>query len=467
MDATILTVMLKHILQGLNAFNFDVLAIVMDGAGCNRGFANDMATLTAEQLLEPGDIEMFQNEYPKINLTIPIAMPHPFAELNGRPQPIFFIFDPPHLIKKIRNAMHTSDKNRKFNDHGFVANITTVNEPRDLKVPKSTYSKTAPFNEQYDVVNLKMVARAAGFMESYRPTYSNELQTHKFIHAHFYPDGAKKMNVGIAAAIFSNKAQTMIKQAQSDGRLSYMARDLPSYANYGGLLNLMYIVNRFFDICNSRVDLKKKIFYGRIRANDVHHQLPKLLETLDFFTQWKAKLNTCDDMTDAQKSASFLPPETWTEIQGVCLGLFVMSRVFLTYSQFLPWLFFGRINQDPAENHFANVRYFSNGAKGLTVSLCYSATGMSCAMNSSKLTLNSKKRNQNHQLDQSESLDKPWNKKRYAKRCKQDFAESMVTHSITDMDWEECHRVRKRHRTSSAKCTSFTQDQNLQAPQPS
>ena len=97
--------MSRQVLQACLEHGFDVCAITMDGPSTNRSFSDDLATISASEFFS--DAEMA--EFPPVDFDVKIAMGHPW---HGRARPIFFIFDPPHWLKKVRNAMHASNSHK-------------------------------------------------------------------------------------------------------------------------------------------------------------------------------------------------------------------------------------------------------------------------------------------------------------------------------------------------------------------
>ena len=86
-------------IKTLGFYGFQVCVVVADGATENNSFFEGVATQSIESHI-PIDLK---NKFPSIKYDFKNVMLHPITD-----EPIFFIADMPHLIKKIVNALEMS-----------------------------------------------------------------------------------------------------------------------------------------------------------------------------------------------------------------------------------------------------------------------------------------------------------------------------------------------------------------------
>jgi len=416
--------MLEEVINALDAHNFEVLTVVMDGAGNNRSFANSLCTINAVDLIG-GSLASLQAAFPNVDFDLLIAMPHP---IYGKSRPIFFIFDPPHWLKKVRNALRSSNpmSGQQYDDRGLPkVDARKVLAPRDLKWPKKGWKPGAKFDDNYHAGNLRMIQRGCGLLSG-QPPHQHELTRSALRRSMFELDRSSVMNVGIASKAFSNKAQRLIAEAGKGGKLTHSSTRLPAFSGYGGIVELMVHMNSLWDIVNTSQP------NGRRAINSPYDpQLTELLQGLEYFSSWKADIEACSDLTAGEKAASFLPPETWTETRGILLGLYLLSKRYVQDDSrdsdaesgptgMLTHLIFRRISQDMLENHFGNIRFF---VKVQTVETSMRATGHAAASRSSQLMVGGKRGQKRARRNCEQDTDAPdhqlpWTKKRLGNKKK-------------------------------------------------
>ena len=421
-NAGVMMLMLEEVIIALLEHNFEVITVVMDGAGNNRSFATSLCTINAVDLIG-GSLASLKESFPSVDFDFLLAMAHP---VYGKSRPIFFIFDPPHWLKKIRNALRSSNplRGQEYDERGLPkVDARKVLAPRDLKWPKAGWKVGAPFKENYHAGNLRMIQRGCGLLAGQAP-HQHQLTRSTLRRSNFELDRSSVMNVGIASKAFGNKAQSLIAEAGKGGSLTHCTTRLPAFSEYGGIVELMINMNSLWDIVNTSVK------NGRRAINSPYDpQLTELMKGLEYFSSWKADIDACTDLSAGEKAASFLPPETWTETRGILLGLYLLSKRYVQddaqdgdarsgSTGMLTHLIFRRISQDMLENHFGNIRFFSQVQ---TVETCMRGTAHAAACRASQVMVGGessrKRRNCQQEVDTNDH-QLPWTRKRLSKKQK-------------------------------------------------
>ena len=313
----------------LSANGFVHVATAMDGATTNSSWADKATTISASRWVGTA---ADRARWPNITWDFAIAAEHP---IFGLAAPIFYLFDYVHLIKKLRNVLDASgvalrdcSDSVKRDERGIPVKKKSVKAPRDLKWSKPNRPPNATPQESWEVLNLAMVERGTigrGPGEAHCASYSNELNVAKYNHSHFHLTPAEKMKVSKAVAVF--RAGPTIRATANRGLLTHQNRDLPSHLGYGALLDYLDAVNKLWNVCNVAMDQGNR--YKAIRDWG-DEQLDDLLDVLQHFSGWRNSLqDPALALTPDERTASFLPPETWKEVQSITLGLTCMARHYL------------------------------------------------------------------------------------------------------------------------------------------
>ena len=498
-DTGVLHSMLRPVLQACLEHGFDVCAITMDGASTNRSVSDDLATISASEFFSDADMAEFE----RVDFDVNIAMEHPW---HGRARPIFLIFDPPHWLKKLRNAAYASNSHKAYDHRGLPYSKGNMRSPRDLKFPKppreplpeagvsierappgddgamqvrvhgsgvDRYAsiltslgaersddgtwiaparlgdavvtavesascgawvldlRRAPDHppattifELMEPVNLKMVQRGVGRLPG-NSGFENELTVNAFKLRDFeMSDASAKMNVATASRVFSQKAQRAVRWAGGKGLLPFKHPRLPAFSEYGGLMQFVEHVDDMWDIVNTKIRPDEPSRSKSVVYSDQDPQLRHLLQHLSFFHGWRSAVHATPGVSKSQKEASFLPAETWAETRSICLGFPALVKHYVKprprADQHVPrrdgWLdgvAFRRVTSDPAENHFADVRLYATGSKGLGFAEASAATSVAASVSVSKVQGAKRKVNSGDaEADANIEMKQPFTRKR-------------------------------------------------------
>ena len=369
--------------------NFGVLWVACDGAGPNQAWLSGLATASARDLLGPERTAALQQLYPSVDFDPKIAMAHP---VFGWECPVFLNNDAPHFFKTARGNLKDSGSTNQVDSRGIPQNSKRVTALRDLKKLKDPDAarKSMPPNELWEVLNLGMIRRPCigidGDLGNWKPRYTEELRDDGgFTLSHFQYDRFQAMKVGLAVKVLSKKALFCIHHHGSNGNLKYHSRNLPRYEDYGSLTTFIGHWDNMWNVFNS--------VNGALHAAE-DKQLVPMMESLDWHKKWQSDLQRVGPtlgMEPGEIAASYLTPVTASGMERMCLSVLTASALYLPgggvapgYPQLmfkLPALVCRRLNQDPAENHFAASR---NGRSNFNVSAATAAGAESTAAGRSK-----------------------------------------------------------------------------------
>ena len=290
------------------------------------------------------------------------------------------------MAKKTRTAAEHSNP-RKGDDLDPKTGLhRDVGQKRDMKrkraVPLTNVGMPSIVGQKYDVINLAMLQRAAmnqpgfGLRENFKFKKDHFFLTHVlkmrvWVHRGKITAGAGSFLISVAptharptgrACGEANQTESsaidpmqtvpcryLAMQVQSNtmhrivtaeikkgaaGRMGmYDSRHLPNYQSYVTVLDYIYHINRLVDICNGAKLAEYPVGSGRkpfqpIGSSD-DDQLRWLLETLQWFSEWRRELQQDSDLVPAEKRASFLPTETWSAIQSLCLGFNCLTKHYV------------------------------------------------------------------------------------------------------------------------------------------
>jgi len=312
----------RSALSALYTHRLIVLAVCSDGASENRSFVKTMFPHLLPARAGIADCKGY--------------MLHP-SDPEYR---IFFLADPWHLVKKIRNALlHTGEDKHKRK--------LTLNG---------------------ELLSLEMLGRA--WLET-GGAAGGGLRQSKLTHNHFWGlDSHYKMKVSPAAQVFSASMRRIIAQLCGD--------DDDLLTRYAGVDQLCEEMDVYIDIMNSTSESSSKQ-----KKQGLHHQSvskesgacqERLLGVLRFFTSWKESTDNPDQ---------FIPQQSYEDlcwsINGNVSLVEYYTHMFPTFKWRLKC-----VSTDCCENHFANTRYFSGSGANATAVNCLKASETGNGISSGK-----------------------------------------------------------------------------------
>ena len=377
--------LLKEVICGLAQYAFVGVAVSADGAGENAGAQIALCTMPARQFYTPAEAVQLQTTYPDIDLDFKVAFPHP---VFGDSHPVFWLSDMPHLSKKTRTATQHSNHRRGDDIDSVTGLHVSIGNRRDMKRKRPTPLTQAGMptivGQKYDTINLDMLRRAA-MNESGFGLRCN----FKFTRDHFFLSHVLKMRVCLAMQVQSSTMHRIVSREvglQASGRMgSYHSRHLPDHRSYGSILQYIAHIDRLVDVCNGAKTKEYPSGSGakpyQPISSSADQQLAWLLDTLQWFSAWLAELQQDGDLPPAEKRASFLPLETWSALQSVCLGFNCLTRHYVEPHGGRRKLVCRKCQSDCCEHHFSNCKFFAGkgAAAGNTIQVCYGATAASVA----------------------------------------------------------------------------------------
>lgn len=219
-----------------------------------------------------------------------VTVDSPFIERNG--QKIFFGFDPPHLIKCLRNNLFNSD----INDNGQTVSADVLRELRQIE--SSHACRAAP----------------------------------KLTDRHMNPNNFQKMKVSLATQVFSHSVSAAINTGKITGELKHPACIATA--------NFFNKVNDMFDCLNSRYSSDPNPLRRALseRQPQVEEYLKNCLLWIEGWTVSGDKRNPPCFKGFRLTISSVL--QFWGDLKR----------------EGTPYLITSRLNQNPLENVFGVVR---------------------------------------------------------------------------------------------------------------
>ena len=258
------------------------ISLCADGASENRSMFEDVCTLTIADVkvlmtskqMAPPILGQF------VNNDLLIAMKHPYFDCL-----IFCLSDPPHLVKKLKNAFEKSGDKEKYD---------------------------------YMTRRFQMGGKFADFTDvktAYRADKANNLKDYKANDISINPNSWSRMKVAYAVHTyepsFVNMVQRYFEQEDDDG------------ASKSFLIEYMNQVGTLWDTLNFNdpIDAGDDVFWKQLGAS------------LDYFYSW---LNDCttpgDGLTqpkhEKDMTAQFLTRECWHDMQQTCSGLALLIAFY-------------------------------------------------------------------------------------------------------------------------------------------
>jgi hypothetical protein len=335
MDSVRLGVIIERCIVALWQYRFVVRLCVCDGASENRAWQKEICTQTARH---------FDASLPD---DINVAFEHPCTG-----ESVVCISDTPHGIKKIVNAMESSNE--------------TTRGKRDMRMVVT--HTDAPGQEVTRVVPINLEQLHGVYLRSEKSEHKNALLVQRRLSdANFLRTPHTRMNVSLSARVLSNTMVVMCDR-EIDGRDSANAPKGPSFGRGDSALALLgvrevcRVFNRFQDIMNGRPDASHP---GWIAGPD-DSRLDELIHILSFVDKWKADINLkYHDQPKSVQQLFFLPYQCYFDIRLICAGFVAFCKHYLRnghdtlrdpsdgkFRVVQP----KRCNQDVIENHFGHVR---------------------------------------------------------------------------------------------------------------
>jgi len=313
MTADTLVTIVDETIAALAHHDIAVGIVTADGASENRLMMQrkmnvTIATIRAEIVTRHGansaqPVPPMASEIDENNAFV--AMRHPYYENIF----VFFNSDPPHLLKKLRNAVLSSGV--RSNANSFTRHLEhngkyiSITDWRDV------------WKRDHDLGEIS----SSGVLRSY-----------------VYPDNWMKMRVSAAYHVFSPKFQNVVE--------SYN-RPTNEDGKYDSLLLYMEHVLGIWDAINTKVPL-----HGESQ------QWTDLMPHFQWFLQWKASCtNTADGTKNPYIPSEFIPAQCWYDLQLTCTSLPLFTALYFPASTSLSKrLHIRHTDQDIVEGFFGKAR---------------------------------------------------------------------------------------------------------------
>jgi len=325
--ASFLVSAFKSVVIALENKGFHVIAVAFDGAGENRTFAKMLATIPASDFIQSSQVPFDCAFY--------VAVEHP---IYGKLFPIFLIPDPPHIWKKVVNALESSNPTRKKK----TRSLAKLNSAGQITSMSLSMCETAW--ENYESPNGESLIGG-----QYCLRRCTRLSKENFHRTHF-----SKMSVKNAVRVTS---QTMVDILTSESQ-----RDQNCAAALEPLTEFCRLMDRFVDACNGRQP------HGNITSLE-SNALATIKETVSWFENWHAEINNhqaFSKFTKDAKKIAFLPEQCYFDIQLYCKSLVCMSHYVFSdrfpFAQSKRIIVQRRLGQDICEHHFGQLRQRAGGS---------------------------------------------------------------------------------------------------------
>ena len=319
-------VVLDEVICACSARGFTVIGIGCDGASENRSLAHSDFTEEFEL------VEGF-SKFKGYRI-------HPCDSTKR----IYFLSDPMHLVKKIRNALLHSftTKNRSLRLNGHKLSLAML---------KTAWAKTGGADD--GGLNWNKLSRS----------YFDDLK------------GAYKMKVYPACQVLSQGMIRVINQYCKDGKNIVNQKRTKEYSS---LLELCRHMDVFIDILNSTTESKQKEVksgvYCLSKGAATDTCLDKLSNVLKFFTAWK---------TSTKCAAEFIPYQSFEDLNYIIQGNISLFKFYSNMYPNFKWRL-ACTGSDGCERHFANVKNDSHTGSNPVVQNILSSVNKSINHNLSK-----------------------------------------------------------------------------------
>ena len=331
----------------LALFDMVFISLACDGASENRAMINELATLTVNDILKI--LEEKNITKPVLSKRIEaagdlqkVACQHPYFDDIL----VFFISDPPHLLKKLAGCLlrssDISNRNKKM-----TRNMKYEDKNIDINIIRKIYNDDK---------------------------HNCQLLTYTLDPLAIYPTPWSRMRVYLAYQLFSSKLiRRVMHEVEKNNK-----------SDFTSLLLYMQNINKMWDVLNNRSALP--------HLND---KWKELADSLDWFFAW---LDDCEkpgpSLTDGghrkNDKPQFITYQSWMDMQLSCTSMPMVVAYY--YPTSLPDALQPRpraFNQDNAEQFFSQIRQgrgsndSANDARSAKIAIQFQRNGGSTFINSS------------------------------------------------------------------------------------
>lgn len=307
-----------NIIYSMESYNLKLLALIGDGAATNKKF------FRMHPPLPPGVIPKL-DEFPTdvVYATVNLA--------SSEKRPLFFIIDPPHLLKTLRNCLANSyghKKTRKMYKNG-----------EDLS---------------WEVI-----------VKLYEHTILDKFKTNKLTKAHVKLTAFSCMKVLPAAQTMSRSVPTEIAE------LAERSSVLQGHDTFE-LCQFIRHVNDAFDCFNSSGDAQGKrnklnpLLASYTSVDDTRFNY-LLKDMLGFFKKWEADVKKRKGkFTKDAREKMFISTQSYESLKVTTYG-FIGTITYMLDQVKAPKVDGRKLNQDKLEQTFGNLRMSGGGNRSLNV----------------------------------------------------------------------------------------------------
>lgn len=296
---------IRKIIAMLDVYGFIVDSVVADGATENRSCNNQLATLTANELLDLSFLSDMKRAI--LPTEKKIAFRHP-----TRPEITIFIWsDMPHWTKKFVNALERTD----YSDSD--TNLNFRGQPLSLVMLKQVWLNTKPLE-------------------------GAALRTNRLAREHFEKDSFSRMRVYLAVQVVSMTMCRLIDEQ--------IASKAINEEFYKPLREIIEKVDRVVDIFNGTVENRRGEKKGCENINSpTHKHVVELLDILALFSEWRAEAK------ELKNSDLFIPYTSFDDLCSMVFGLVGVAQTYLK-ADGSRTMVQRRGNTDVLEHCFAHIR---------------------------------------------------------------------------------------------------------------
>lgn len=282
------------VIYHLEEANIKVLTVTCDGASINRKFISMHESLDRS------------SSYCYVTKNI----------AAGDSRPLFFILDPPHLLKTLRNALANSFSHRK--------------------------SRKLWKNGQF--LSWKVIEAL------FENTKNSKFRGHKLTKAHVKLSSFSCMTVLYATQTLSNSVALTIEELANQGIMSSF--------DTSELIIFLKLTNRFFDCVNGKDDGTEKKNPDKAPFTDPNDERLLFLENefLQYFEDWKQDVVTRPgDFSASERNSMIVSHQALGALQITVKSIVGAIRFMLNEAK-APSVGARVFNQDPLEQYFSIVR---------------------------------------------------------------------------------------------------------------
>ena len=286
-----------EVVSTLERNGFHINCVVCDGASVNRGFI---------QMHEP------------ITKTASGVVFDTINPWSGKP--LYFMSDPPHLLKTTRNGLYSSGRLSRGKGKGCIRSLQKGGQQMLWSTIVGLYEEEKDFNLR----KLYKLNSEDIFINSY-----------------------SAMRVSLAAHVLSRSLAEAISK-KFKGKFSQFSKFLD-------------IMNDFFDMTNGQHSFQAarsriENFKSYSDVNDA--RFAKMEEMWQFFEEWKSETKALN-LTANEKAKRLLSAETLQGLERTMKGFTAAVKYVLTEGkdeEEKPYINARVYSQDPLENYFSSMR---------------------------------------------------------------------------------------------------------------